>query len=161
MVTDVAAVIAGRWFIRLVARPTRLCAILMLASLGVVGAPEAAMGQMPEVASALSGGAASVVLPAAKADPGPEIARLRTRTSQTFAAEAGSYETRVSRESVNYRDGAGRWQPIDNTLRADGTVLRNGANRYQLSIPRALSSGCGACWQWRCMDRVHTARCSR
>jgi hypothetical protein len=82
-----------------------------------------------------------VRLPATSADPGPELAELRTRTSRTFAAKGGSFETRVFDESVNYRDSLGRWQPIDNRLKVDGDVLRNGANRYRLTVPRQLGSG--------------------
>ena len=80
-------------------------------------------------------------LPALNAHPGAELPSLRTRTTQTFEAKGGSYELRMATESINYRDATGRWQPIDNTLRVDGDTLRNGANRYQLAVPRRLGAG--------------------
>jgi hypothetical protein len=80
-------------------------------------------------------------LPATTSSAPLDVPEMRTRTSQTFRAAGGSYETRVSTESVNYRDGGGRWQRIDNRLRADGATLRNTANRYNLSIPSDLARG--------------------
>jgi hypothetical protein len=80
-------------------------------------------------------------VPAALASRAGDIAELRTRTSQTFPAAGGSREIRVAQQSLNYRDAQGRWQPIDNTLRRDGDVVRNGANRYGLSVPATLGGG--------------------
>lgn len=80
-------------------------------------------------------------LPAVRSDTGVDIAQLRTRRSQTFHAAHGSYRTRMFAESVNYKDESGQWRPIDNTLTVDGHIIRNTANRYQLSIPRTLAAG--------------------
>jgi len=81
-------------------------------------------------------------LPAAEPGLGTsDVARLRTRTTQTFPAGGGSYAVRVSGESLNFRDSLGRWQPIDNRLKIEGDQLQNVANRYRVSIPRRLGSG--------------------
>jgi hypothetical protein len=80
-------------------------------------------------------------LPAAEPGLGTDdVASLRTRTTQTFRAQGGSYAVRVAGESLNYRDALGRWQPIDSHLKIDGDHLRNGANRYSVSIPRRIGS---------------------
>ncbi|RKQ93517.1 hypothetical protein C8N24_3385 [Solirubrobacter pauli] len=78
-------------------------------------------------------------LPAASARRGADVPHLRTRTSRTYEARDGSYETRLSPESINYQDDLDRWQPIDNRLRIDGDVVRNGANRYVFTAPRRLT----------------------
>jgi hypothetical protein len=45
-----------------------------------------------------------------------EITSMRTRTSRTFAAGRGSYRLEAHLESINYRDDAGDWQAIENTV---------------------------------------------
>src|SRR4051794_1474347 len=59
--------------------------------------------------------------------PGVEDVGARTEYSRTFIEPDGMALTRLSAEPVNYLDGVGRWQPIDNTLKSDGAVLRNAA----------------------------------
>lgn len=102
----------------------------------------AAVVALPEVArSAPDERAASAPLPATSAEPGADVAELRTRTSRTYKAEHGSYELQLAPESINYQDDLGRWLPIDNRLAVDGDVVRNGANRYAFTAPRTLGSG--------------------
>src|SRR5438445_308471 len=62
-----------------------------------------------------------------------ELPALRTRTSDTFRAPApgrGSFAENVaviSRDSINYRDADGVWQPIDDTLVAEAGGYTNRA----------------------------------
>src|SRR5437868_5294623 len=56
--------------------------------------------------------------------PGHEVAKLRTAKSRTFAAPDGTYVTRTYPAPVNFRDGRGRFQPIDNNLVAVGAAGR-------------------------------------
>jgi YD repeat-containing protein len=72
---------------------------------------------------------------------GPEDPSFRTRYSRTFLASSGAFVTRVYSAPVNFRDGRGRWQPIDNTLVASGAVAVNRAADYRVAIPRSLGSG--------------------
>lgn len=80
-------------------------------------------------------------VPASAPDLGRDIASLRTRTTLTYRAQHGSFETHVYAESVNYRDETGAWRRIDNTLRPRGAVVTNGANRYTMTLPEKLESG--------------------
>src|SRR5262245_11172039 len=73
--------------------------------------------------------------------PGVEDAAARTEHSQTFEATDGLQVTRLYEEPVNYLDGVGRWQPIDNDLEREGSVLRNGANSYTATLPTDLGRG--------------------
>lgn len=73
---------------------------------------------------------------------GKEITSLRTRTSRTFQAPTGSFVAVVGQGSLNFKDAAGNWQPIDNKLSADGNgTFHNGANRYKVDLPAKLESG--------------------
>src|SRR5215217_5685031 len=55
--------------------------------------------------------------PAVKPRLGTELPELRTRYSRTFQRKDGhGLVARISAQPVNYRDGAGDFQPIDNTL---------------------------------------------
>jgi RHS repeat-associated protein len=70
-----------------------------------------------------------------------EVAELRTRESRTYVDDSGVEVTRFFQGSVNYRDSAGKWQPIDNALMPSftpGFALRNTANRYTAELPPNL-----------------------
>jgi RHS repeat-associated protein len=72
---------------------------------------------------------------------GQEIVGRRTATSRTYADDHGFLRTRVYPGPVNYRDAAGHWQPIDDTLVADASGgVRNKANSYRDSLPADLSN---------------------
>lgn len=74
-------------------------------------------------------------------DPKREVESRRTARSETFALGDGSLRTRVFDHDVNFRDSAGRWQPIDNRLEAVGPDrYRTRANSTVLTVPRELSS---------------------
>src|SRR3954451_24426042 len=47
--------------------------------------------------------------------PGPEVASMRTATSNTYRSANGAYLTKISAAPVNHRV-ADRWEPIDSTL---------------------------------------------
>ncbi|HLQ15029.1 MAG TPA: fibronectin type III domain-containing protein [Candidatus Eisenbacteria bacterium] len=72
---------------------------------------------------------------------GVEQSHLRTRTSRTYARSDGTLQTVIYMNTINYRDEAGHWQPIDNTLvvgpRDSG--IHNKANAYQLQVPINLA----------------------
>ena len=69
---------------------------------------------------------------------GRELAELRTSHSRTYAGPNGARVARVFTEAVNYRDGEGRWRPIDNSLISSarpGYAFENKANSYALALP--------------------------
>jgi hypothetical protein len=75
--------------------------------------------------------------------PAHEIPSLRTRTSRTYA-EDGHYVADLYPGSINYQDGSGYWQPIDNALVASsvsGFAVENKANRYHVRFPNDLGKG--------------------
>lgn len=146
MVSALTRAVRGRPALLRGQRPRLTATALALASMALVGGVEAtyanSRGLASETRRAVTAAAPRMAqLPATRTEPGPDIARLRTRTSQTFPAKGGSYELRVAPESINYRDDLGRWQPVENRLEIDGDVVRNGANRYQFTAPRRLSTG--------------------
>lgn len=72
---------------------------------------------------------------------------LRTARSRTFAGPDGTYVTRMYPVRVNFRDGRGHLQPIDNRFvpvtavsRKQGYAYENAANRYRSFLPRSLES---------------------
>jgi YD repeat-containing protein len=85
--------------------------------------------------------------PSGQFDPGSrtstEVVSLRTRTSRTFE-QNGTYQTEISVGSLNYKDAAGNWQPIDNSLvptAQSGFAQQNGGNRYKLLLPSNIGHG--------------------
>jgi hypothetical protein len=70
-----------------------------------------------------------------------ELKNSRTATSDTFALEEGKQETRIYPEPVNYRDAAGRWQPIEENLELGaGGAIGNKAGPVVLTLPRQLGT---------------------
>jgi hypothetical protein len=66
---------------------------------------------------------------------------LRTAHSTTSVDGHGRHAVRVYAGPVNYRDGQGTWQPIDNTLVSDGSGgVTNAANSYRASLPGDVSA---------------------
>lgn len=68
-----------------------------------------------------------------------EIPSMRTRFSSTFA-HGKTYQTTVSTAPVHYKNSAGDWVPIDDTLskNADG-VASPAADDYSVQLPADLS----------------------
>ena len=65
-----------------------------------------------------------------------EVAALRTRMSRTFTHGDGNYQTVSSPVPVNFRDGQGRWTPIDDSLvRQPSGVFGVAADSYGLVVP--------------------------
>jgi hypothetical protein len=68
-----------------------------------------------------------------------EVVSLRTESSRTYRAADGRMVARISQAPVNFRDGAGDWQPIDTALRpAGGGRLVTTAAATEVSLPVAL-----------------------
>ncbi len=74
-----------------------------------------------------------------------EIPALRTRTSVTFRApgprpgmSSGNVAV-ISRDSLNWKDAEGVWQPVDNTLISAGGGFENRANAYRVRLPSSLA----------------------
>lgn len=67
---------------------------------------------------------------------GSEVVGLRTEHSRTFRRADGSFQAQVSARPLSFRDGSGRWAPIDNRLkrRSDGS-LRNTAGSTVIDVP--------------------------
>lgn len=70
-----------------------------------------------------------------------ELPALRTRNSRTYLTDAGDRVARVFSGAINYRDSAGGWVPIDNTLEPTGSGFANRANRYRVKLPSNLAGG--------------------
>lgn len=68
---------------------------------------------------------------------------MRTARSTTFDLGDGRYRTRSYPDPVNYRDAAGAWQPIDNTLVAATGGWTNRAGPYRVTLPTLLSGAVG------------------
>jgi RHS repeat-associated protein len=66
------------------------------------------------------------------------VSALSGRFSRTVRRADGTMLTRVSRWPLNFRDAAGRWRAIDNTLVARGHGWVNRADRYRAELPRSL-----------------------
>lgn len=71
-----------------------------------------------------------------------EIPSERTATSQTFRLPDGTFGTKIFQIPVNYRDGDGDWQPIEEGLEraANGSIV-NGDNRFDIQLPASLDTG--------------------
>jgi RHS repeat-associated protein len=110
-----------------------ICALLLLLGSGIALADQ---GE-PE---------ASAPDPSLSAPPAPqagtEIESKRSATSETFLLPDGSRETRIYEAPVNYRDGEGNWQPIEEGLQpGPGSTLTNGDNAFELSLPDRMGAG--------------------
>lgn len=72
---------------------------------------------------------------------GTELPALRTRSSRTYVAPHGSFVDVISAGAVNYKDSAGQWQPIDDSLvpGQSGTHV-NKADAYQVSLPDQIEA---------------------
>ena len=88
-----------------------------------------------------------------KADEEPvEVEAMRTATSRTVEDPVtGLLSTQLASESINYRDGEGAWQPVDNAVKdkkdkaGKAAGWTNGANRFTATFPTALTgAGAGA-----------------
>jgi RHS repeat-associated protein len=79
------------------------------------------------------------MLSAPPSDLGVEVEAKRTATSQTFRHVNGSLETRIFESPINYLDGEGEWQPIEEGFQeAEEGGVENGANSFDLSLPEQL-----------------------
>jgi len=111
------------------------CALAALCCVGTSTA-HAAPSLSPSMGTSLA-----LAQAAGQQSPGAEVPSLRTATSRSYRLDDGSLVARVWGTPVNFRDGRGTWQPIDNRLDAVGAVLRNRSNRHVAEIPRSLDSG--------------------
>jgi RHS repeat-associated protein len=116
--------------------------VLLVAMLGCVAALLVALligspSQAESTSTASSSGATAQ--PFAAPPSGSEVPSLRTENSRTYRSGDGSLVAKISAGPVNYRDGAGDWQPIDTALRADGGGgLQTTAAAAELSLPQGL-----------------------
>jgi hypothetical protein len=102
---------------------------LLAAALVLVLSPQSAIGSSDQ-GSAPVAPAGSVV--------------KRTEFSTTTALADGSYQTQVSAAPMNFKDGAGLWQPIDTTVRPSeepGYAYQNVTNGFHVYFPADISSG--------------------
>ncbi len=71
-----------------------------------------------------------------------ELAGKRTATSDTFELENGERETRLYAGPVNFKDGEGKWKPIEEELESAASGgLTNGANSFDLHLPEQIGVG--------------------
>ena len=74
---------------------------------------------------------------------GQEKVNLRTGTSRTYASAGRQLTTVIYGESVNFRDAAGSWQTIDDSLVKTSLArysYQNKANRYSLYLRSDIGS---------------------
>ena len=64
-----------------------------------------------------------------------ELSERRTASSRTFFTERGALATRIYAGSVNFKDGNGKWQRIDDDLTPTPGGYVNKANRFRLAVP--------------------------
>ena len=83
-------------------------------------------------------GTAQASDPGAGLAVGSEIPSLRTADSKTFVGADGTRVARLYQGPVNYEDGSGAWQPIDNSLVSGPDGFTNAANRFQVQLPGML-----------------------
>ena len=85
----------------------------------------------------------------ATSEPAPEtverveLVEKRTASSRTYRLPDGSLQAEVFSDPVHYRDTAGDWAPIENTLvdaAQDGYAVENEANDYRLLVPADAGS---------------------
>lgn len=100
----------------------------------------AGVASVPSLASSGGRGQTAPLATSSNAAIGPEVVARRGKYSRTFKRSDGSLEVNVSSRAVNYRDGAGKWQPIDNGLerQSDGAYI-NRANSFHVMIPAAAT----------------------
>jgi RHS repeat-associated protein len=106
--------------------------LLIVASAGIAVADDQSVGAEDPAAN---GGAA--IEP--QGSQPEELPEERTATSVTLELPDGSREARIYESPINYLDGKGNWQPIQEGLEEadDGTVV-NGRNKFALSLPQQL-----------------------
>ena len=70
-----------------------------------------------------------------------EVPELRSRRSRTYRTNFGGFITRSYTGTVNFRDGSGEFQPVDNGLveTADASAYRNKANAFDVELPKDLA----------------------
>jgi hypothetical protein len=109
-------------------------AMLLMAAIMLVAPSAVGQGGSGSVGAVGS----SAVAPAA---PGAEVRAQWTESSRTWVTDEGMYVTRLFGDEVNFRDGAGRWQKVDNRL-ADSTDANygweNAANDFRVKVPERL-----------------------
>lgn len=71
--------------------------------------------------------------------PGREITSLRERNVRVFDGPGATKVARFFPSSVNFRKD-GKWEAIDNTLKATAAGYENAANRYRLVLPKDLGA---------------------
>src|SRR5712691_9772616 len=84
-----------------------------------------------------------VAKPKSSGGLGIEKLNLRTRTSRTYADAGRQLTTVIYSQSVNFRDAAGSWQAIDDSLVKTSLALysyQNKANRYSVYLPSDIGS---------------------
>jgi hypothetical protein len=76
-----------------------------------------------------------------QSDLGRELPSLRTASSDTYE-RGGLRVLKAYTHPVNYRDGAGKWQPIEDSLvQAEGGGWRTKASGVPVSLPATLTGG--------------------
>jgi RHS repeat-associated protein len=111
---------------------------LRQSALVVPGMQLLAGGEQPGASGEGGGGNAMAV---AAPGHGPEIPALRSRYSRTYEGVHGLADLVLSPQPVNYKDSAGRWQPIDDQLVPAGSLYANRADDYTARLPAELSGG--------------------
>lgn len=69
---------------------------------------------------------------------------MRSRYTRTYVTPTGVYEAVVGSAPLNYQDGNGAWQPIDDSLVSDpatGYAWQVAADSYQAQFPSSLAAG--------------------
>ena len=126
---------------------SRSFVFVLLMALGAAALSALAMGGTEHVELAV-GGAAPVAPSVARSGGlsrlvggGHLLSSASSRFSSTYRLADGTMRTRVASVPVNFRDGQGRWRPIDATLTARAGVFVNRAGGHRVELPQRLSRG--------------------
>ena len=112
-----------------------LCRLLSLALVLVL------LAQMlpAEVLGAAAAQTGSAVSAEVQPDIVEEVQSGRSQHSKEFKLSNGLHMAVLYPEAVHYRTDDGRWEDIDNTLKATSTGFTNTAGSWNVSLPRQLS----------------------
>jgi RHS repeat-associated protein len=125
---------------------SRSFVLVLLVGLGAALLLALALGGAERVGLAGGAGAAPVARTQARGGglsrlggAGQLVSSASSRSSSTYRLADGTMRTRVSPVPVNFRDGQGRWRPIDATLIARRGVFVNRAGAHRVQLPQRLS----------------------
>lgn len=96
--------------------------------------PAGDFSKQPPLKAATPGGARSF-------DPTKSTLKARSERSTTYENADGTFTAVVNSAPVNWKDAAGTWRAIDNSLVADGAFWRNRSGPVGVRVPDVTGAG--------------------